>query len=82
MYNKKGAIHFIHLLTTSREKKFIEMPTEIRKLIWKYLHTYPFITCYICDKLLINLNVRIDQVVNENYIIINGITKCNNCFID
>lgn len=82
MYNNKGALYFIYLLTNCREKKFIELPIEIRKIIWKYLHNYPYISCYICDKLLINLYVKIDQVVNENYTIINGITKCKKCKID
>ena len=91
MYNKRGCIYFINLITCCREKKFLELPFEIRKIIWKYLHSYPFISCYICDKLLINFEVRIDkingnvaieEVNNNNYTIINGITKCSGCFVD
>ena len=91
MYNKKGCIYFMNIITCSREKKFLEIPIEIRKIIWKYLHSYPFISCYICDKLLIKFQVRLDkingninieEVNNNNYTIINGLTKCSGCFVD
>ena len=83
MYNKKGAIYFINILTLSNNGYMI-LPIDIRKIIWNYLHTYSYINCYICDKNIINFSTRIDKITDDiiYYTIINGLTKCNNCFID
>lgn len=82
MYNKEGLIYFMNIITINNEKNYLELPFELRKIIWNFLHTYPYISCYICDKLLINFEIRIDKIVNENYSIINGLTKCTKCFVD
>lgn len=82
MYNKEGLIYFMNIITINNEKNYLELPFELRKIIWNFLHTYPYISCYIWDKLLINFEIRIDKIVNENYSIINGLTKCTKCFVD
>ena len=82
MYNKKGLIYFMNIITINNQKKYLELPIELRKIIWNFLHVYSYINCYICDKLLINFEIRIDKINTENYTIINGLTKCNKCFID
>ena len=87
MYNKNGLKLFLYI-TTINKNKFYELPSEIRNYIWKLAHIYPFVQCFICDKVLIRLNLNIDEeeqlqkTENENYTIINGFTKCNSCLID
>lgn len=82
MYNKNGLKHFIYY-TTINSNKYMELPIEIRQCIWDKCHIYPVIQCYICDKVLINFTIAINNSnYNENYNIVNGITKCNKCYID
>ena len=82
MYNKNGLKFFIYN-TTINNNKYMELPIEIRQYIWNKSHIYPIIQCYICDKILINFNIAINNTNhNENYTIINGLTKCNRCYFD
>ena len=85
MYSKKGLIYFINNITLNKHNYYMNLPEDLRRLIWKYAHIYPFIECYICDKVLINLEINMQTIknkTNENYTIINGVTKCNTCFSD
>ena len=87
MYNKSGLKYFLYISTINKNPIYL-LPTEIREHIWRLAHIYPFIQCFICDKILIRLNLNINQcdqlqkASNENYTIINGFTKCNTCLID
>lgn len=82
MYNKNGLKHFMYY-TTINNNKYMELPIEVREIIWNQSHVYPVIQCYICNKILINFNVAINNSNhNENYSIVNGIVKCNKCYID
>ena len=78
-YNKDGLKYFIYCLTKNKNP-YLELPEEIRKIIWKYAHYYPYVNCYICDKGLISLNVNyINRLQPKKFSIINGLTKCNEC---
>jgi hypothetical protein len=78
-YNKEGLKYFINNITKN-SIIYLELPIDIRKLIWKFAHDYPYIQCYICDKILINLEINIfNNFDTENFSIINGITKCSTC---
>ena len=83
MFNYAGIQYFIYI--TSLNNK-LYLPIDIRKIIWEEFHLLKIIKCLICNKVLINFNVNIlhkdDENSIENYSIINGIAKCNNCFID
>ncbi len=83
MFNYAGIKYFIYI--TSLNNK-LYLPIDIRKIIWEEYHLLKIIKCLICNKVLINFNVNIlhkdDENSIENYSIINGIAKCNNCFID
>lgn len=82
MYNKNGLKYFMYN-TTINNFSYMELPIELRMLIWNLAHTYPIIKCFICDKVLINFQFQINNTNNnENYSIINGLTKCNKCYID
>lgn len=86
MYCKSGLIYFINN-TTINHNYYMNLTEDIRRLIWKYAHIYPYIHCCICNKILINFNyhtlcLEIDLNSSENllnYTIINDMTKCNDC---
>ena len=89
MYCKNGLIYFINNTTINHSNYYMILSEDIRRLIWKYAHIYPFIQCFICDKILINLNYNtlsletdLNNNTMENYTIVNGMTKCNSCLID
>jgi len=78
-YNLEGLKYFIYNITTNKNKK-LELPREIRRLIWKFAHYYPYIQCYICDKVLITFEINTsNNLITENFSIINGLTKCSQC---
>lgn len=78
-YNIEGLKYFIYN-STKNNIYYLEMPEDIRKLIWKHAHNYPFIQCYICDRVLINLEINtFNNLQTENFSIINGISKCSTC---
>ena len=84
MYNKSGLKFFIYKIThVENDKLYMFLPYEIRRLIWKFAHTYPYVNCYICDKVVLNLSTNM-EIINstENYSITNGLLKCNNCYLD
>lgn len=78
-YNIKGLTYFIYNITINKNK-LLELPEDIRRLIWNFAHNYPYIQCYICDKVLISIEINTsNNLVTENFSIINGLTKCNEC---
>ena len=78
-YNKEGLKYFINNISKNNNN-YLELPIDIRKLIWKFAHNYPYIQCYICDKILINLEINtFKNLQTENFSIINGISRCTNC---
>ena len=78
-YNQNGLKYFIYNITKNN-KNHLELPLEIRMLIWKYAHYYPYIQCYICDKILIKFEINTDKnLQTENFSIVNGLTKCALC---
>ena len=78
-YNVEGLKYFIYNITINKNKA-LELPQEIRQLIWKFAHNYPFIQCYICDKVLISIEINTsNNLVTENFSIVNGLTKCSEC---
>ena len=80
MYYRNGIKYFMYILTNNNSNPDIILHEDIRKIIWNYAHIYPFIQCYICDKVLINLNVNVDNTyITDYYSIINGLTSCNTC---
>jgi hypothetical protein len=83
MYNNCGIKYFMYITSLNNN---LYLPAEIRKIIWEECHLLKIIECWICNKVLVNFNVNILNKYNENsienYSIINGITKCNKCFVD
>jgi len=78
-YNLEGLKYFIYNITINKNTK-LELPREIRRLIWKFAHYYPYIQCYICDKVLITFEINTsNNLITENFSIINGLTKCSQC---
>ena len=87
MYNNQGLRYFLYI-TTINKNKHLELPNDIRKYIWYLAHIYPFIECFICNKILITLNLNLNEEYQiaraeiENYSIQNGRIKCDNCYLD
>ena len=82
MYNKNGLKYFMYY-TTINKNPYMELPIDLRIIIWDHAHIYPIIQCFICDRILINYQNQINNSNNnENYSIVNGRTKCNNCYND
>jgi len=79
-YNLNGLKYFIYL--SSLCDYLYYLPIEIRKIIWKKYHTVLTINCYICNTVLVNFEIYNYPCNRDNYSIINGIAKCNKCFID
>lgn len=80
-YNKQGLIYFMNIMSLNSSNYYL--PKEIRIIIWDFAHIVQILQCYICNKILINFNINFSTIPYiENYSIINGIAKCNNCFID
>ena len=80
-YNKQGLIYFMNIISLNSSNYYL--PKEIRIIIWDFAHIVDMIQCYICNKILINFNMKVHELLNiENYIIYNGYARCNNCFID
>ena len=78
-YNVEGLKYFIYNITVNNNQQF-ELPEDIRRLIWKFAHNYPYIQCYICDKVLISIEINTsNNLVTENFSIVNGLTKCSEC---
>lgn len=78
-YNIEGLKYFIYN-TTKNQNQQLELPEDIRKLIWKFAHYYSYLQCYICDKVLITFEINTStNLQTENFSIINGISKCANC---
>jgi hypothetical protein len=78
-YNVEGLKYFIYNITINKNQQ-LELPEDIRRLIWELAHNYPYIQCYICDKVLISIEINTsNNLVTENFSIINGLTKCSQC---
>ena len=79
LYNNLGLKYFIYN-TTKNNIYYLELPMELRRLIWIYAHNYNIITCYICDKILINFEINVwKNLQTEHFSIINSISKCCYC---
>ena len=76
--DRNGIIYFMKIISNDKEIPYI--PLEIREIIWYKCYTFPYISCNICNKVLLNFNIFILENVNtENFSIINGIANCWDC---
>lgn len=80
-YNKEGLKYFIYLCSKNIDNKYyLILPEEIKILIWNICHIKPLIQCFICNKILLSLEIDIRENLNcENFIQNNGLVKCNDC---
>ena len=78
-YNINGLKYFIYNITKNNNCK-LELPEDIRKLIWNFAHLYSYLQCYICNEILITFQINTStNLQTENFSIINGICKCSDC---
>ena len=77
--NRKGCRYFLDICTINNNKWMI-LPDDIKKLIWKYLHTKPYIKCIICKSIILCIEIDVrEDIVTEYYENRNYNTKCINC---
>ena len=81
MFYRNGIIYFVNMCSSNNK---MYLPKDILNKIFNYYHDINKLTCIICEKVLIDFNINILNNNNdiENYSIINGNAKCNNCFND
>ncbi len=81
MFYRNGIIYFVNMCSSNNK---MYLPTDILNLIFNFCHEMNKLTCIICEKVLINFNINILHKNNdiENYSIINGKAKCDNCYCD
>jgi len=79
--NKNTIKYFINLLTiTSNNNKLPYFPREIREIIWEKFFTVNYISCNICNQVIIDFSININEPINtESIIMSNGIINCLNC---
>lgn len=81
-YNKFGAKYFIAICTLNpdKEKFYMILPEDIKRIIWRLLYMKPYIECFVCNQVILRLEYDIREDLNtETVININGYSKCINC---
>lgn len=76
--NKNSIKYFLNLLTVDNELPFL--PREIREIIWEKYFTVNYISCNICNQIIIHLPININESINtESIVMSNGNLNCQNC---
>lgn len=81
-YHKIGARYFIDVCTVNpdREKYYMLLPEDIKRVLWRLLHLKPYIECFVCNQVILRLEYDIREDLNtESIVSINGCSKCVNC---
>jgi len=81
-YDLEGIKYFTNICTldVDKNKYYMILPEDIKRYIWDLLHIKPFLKCYICNKVLISIELDIrEEIVTENFIQINKTGICNEC---
>ena len=77
--NKNTIRYFLDLLTVNNEE-LPYFPREIREIIWEKYFTVNFISCNICNQIILNLPININNHINNEYFVMtNGNLNCFNC---
>lgn len=76
--NKESIKYFIYIISLNKELPYI--PREIREIIWKKYFTEPYISCIICNQVILNFNINILESINtETTYMSNGAITCWPC---
>ena len=74
--------YFINLCTVcpDREKSYMLLPEDVKRLIWRLLHLKPYIECIVCNQVILRLEYDIREDLNTETIVnLNGYSKCVSC---
>ena len=77
--NKNTIRYFLDLLTVDNQE-LPYFPREIREIIWEKYFTVNFISCNICNQIILDLSININEPINtESVVMTNGSLNCQNC---
>ncbi len=82
MLRNKGLKYFMNLCTLNcdDDKEYMILNEDVRKVIWKFANTKLFLECYVCNKILVLLELNVEEdIITENLTLLNGISKCSEC---
>ena len=77
-----GERYFINICTKNPDKNkcYMILPSDIKRIIWRLIHLKPYIECFICNQIIMKLEYDTREELNtESIISINGYTKCISC---
>ena len=78
-FNKNTIRYFLDLLTVNNQELPF-FPREIREIIWEKYFTVNYISCNICNQIIIYSPVNINEGINtESIVVTNGNLICQNC---
>jgi len=78
--DKKSIKYFIDIICIQDKSKLPYLPQEIREIIWDKFFTVSYISCNICNEVILDLNININYPINsENFLMYNGNINCINC---
>ncbi len=81
-YDINGIKYFIYLCSKiiDNDKYYMMLPFDIKYYIWNLYHIKPLLSCSICKKILIPIEVDIrEEIITENFVQLNKIAVCNEC---
>ena len=78
LFNKNSILYLMYILSLNKELPY--MPREIREIIWEKYFSCPFISCIVCNEIILNFNINIFDTINTETIYINnGVIICPPC---
>ena len=57
---KKSIKYFIDIICIKEKTKLPYLPQEIRELIWDKFFTVSYISCNICNEVILDVNININ----------------------
>ena len=77
-FNKASIIYLMYILSLNKELPYI--PLEIREIIWEKYFTVPYISCIVCNQVMLNFDINILDCINtESIFMNNGAITCWPC---
>ena len=80
-YNLDGLKYFSKICTINKQFPWMELPNDIKIYIWNLCHIKPYIECFVCKSIILNLEIDIrDDIFSDYFIQSNLNSKCISCF--
>ena len=77
-FDRTSITYFMYILSLNKEIPYI--PREVREIIWEKYFTVPYMSCIICNQVMLNFNINIlDSINTETTFMNNGVVTCWPC---